>query len=119
MEPLTKHAFLCKNAPSEQQPRSPQVPRWGMSRTEARLGDTTEGLVRLRCTLARRCSAGSSATTSTQEGAQRMTSNPVHPHTNTLHEPELLCTFYLTYEWFVSHRVYADIDDYTLMQHQC
>ena len=24
--------------------------------------------------------------------------------------------FSLTYEWFVSHRIYADIDDYTLMQ---
>ena len=41
---------------------------------------------------------------------------PSPPHTNTLIVPELFCTFYLTYEWFVSHRVHADIDDYTRIQ---
>ena len=117
--PLTDMHLFATNAASEQQLRSPQVPHWGMSRTEARLGDITEGLVRLRHTRTRRCNAGSSATTSTRGGAQTAKHDfqPSPPHTNTQHAPELLCTFYLTYEWFVSHRVYADIDDYTLMQH--
>ena len=95
--PLTDMHLFATNAASEQQLRSPQVPRWGMSRTEARLGDTTEGLVRLRCTLARRCSAGSSATTSTREGAQRMTFNPIHLSQTHCTCPHF-CAFYLTYE---------------------
>ena len=114
--PLTNHAFHGKKAASEQQPRSPQVPRSGMSRTEARSGEAADSLVQLRLTLARRSSAGSSATASTCGGAQRGNPNPYPPHTNTLHEPELLCPFYLTYEWFVSHRFCADSDDDTLMQ---
>ena len=76
--PLTNHAFLGKKAASEQQPRSPQVPRWGMSRTEARSGEAADSLVQLRLTLARRSSAGSSATTSTCGGAQRGNPNPIH-----------------------------------------
>ena len=117
--PLTNHAFHGKKAASEQQPRSPQVPRSGMSRTEARSGEAADSLVQLRLTLARRSSAGSSATASTCGGAQRGNPNPYPPHTNTLHEPELLCPFYLTYEWFVSHRWHADIDDDMRMQPSC
>ena len=37
---------------------------------------------------------------------------PTGPHTNTPHVPALLCAFYLTCEWFVSHRFHPDIDDY-------
>ena len=82
----------------------------------ARSGEAADSLVQLRLTLARRSSAGSSATASTCGGAQRGNPNPYPPHTNTLHEPELLCPYYLTYEWFVSHRFCADSDDDTLMQ---